>query len=117
MSAQSLFTPVQMGELHLPNRIVMAPLTRMRAGSIDHVPTQIQADYYAQRASAGLIVAESPMRSMRPAVGSLHSSGTQARFRILTCGAGCSRYRPPMWTRSRFPSHPAAENQPSRPAR
>jgi N-ethylmaleimide reductase len=39
-------------------RIVMAPLTRMRAGSIDHVPTQLQADYYAQRASAGLIVAE-----------------------------------------------------------
>ncbi|MEA2964461.1 MAG: N-ethylmaleimide reductase, partial [Alphaproteobacteria bacterium] len=36
----------------------MAPLTRMRAGSIDHVPTQLQADYYVQRASAGLIIAE-----------------------------------------------------------
>jgi len=47
-----------MGNLDLPNRIVMAPLTRMRANSIDHVPTQLQADYYAQRASAGLIVAE-----------------------------------------------------------
>jgi N-ethylmaleimide reductase len=47
-----------MGSLHLPNRIVMAPLTRMRAGSIDHVPTRLQADYYAQRASAGLIVGE-----------------------------------------------------------
>jgi 2,4-dienoyl-CoA reductase-like NADH-dependent reductase (Old Yellow Enzyme family) len=66
MSAQSLFTPVQMGELHLPNRIVMAPLTRMRAGSIDHVPTQIQADYYAQRASAGLIVAEATAISPEP---------------------------------------------------
>ena len=53
-----LFTPFRMGDLDLPNRIVMAPLTRMRAGSIDHVPTQVQADYYAQRASAGLIVAE-----------------------------------------------------------
>jgi N-ethylmaleimide reductase len=47
-----------MGDLDLPNRIVMAPLTRMRAGSMDHVPTALQAEYYAQRASAGLIVAE-----------------------------------------------------------
>jgi N-ethylmaleimide reductase len=55
---QPLFTPARMGDLDLPNRIVMAPLTRMRAGSIDHVPTALQAEYYAQRASAGLIVAE-----------------------------------------------------------
>jgi N-ethylmaleimide reductase len=58
MSVQPLFTAVRMGELHLPNRIVMAPLTRMRAGPIDHVPTALEAEYYAQRASAGLIVAE-----------------------------------------------------------
>ena len=58
MSVQPLFTPVRMGSLELRNRIVMAPLTRMRAGSIDHVPTSRQAEYYAQRASAGLIVAE-----------------------------------------------------------
>jgi N-ethylmaleimide reductase len=55
---QPLFTPVRMGDLDLRNRVVMAPLTRMRAGSIDHVPTPLQAEYYAQRASAGLIVAE-----------------------------------------------------------
>src|ERR1700722_18210566 len=58
MFVQPLFIPVCMGDLDLPNRIVMAPLTRMRAGSIDHVPTALQAEYYAQRASAGLIVAE-----------------------------------------------------------
>jgi N-ethylmaleimide reductase len=58
MFVQPLFTPVRMGDLDLPNRIVMAPLTRMRAGPIDHVPTALQAEYYAQRASAGLIVAE-----------------------------------------------------------
>src|ERR1700674_5387457 len=58
MSVQPLFTPLRMGDLDLPNRIVMAPLTRMRAGSMDHVPTALQAEYYAQRASAGLIVAE-----------------------------------------------------------
>ena len=43
MSVQPLFTPVRIGDLDLPNRIVMAPLTRMRAGSIDHVPTALQA--------------------------------------------------------------------------
>ena len=58
VSVQPLFTSVRMGNLELPNRIVVAPLTRMRAGSIDHVPTALQAEYYAQRASAGLIVAE-----------------------------------------------------------
>lgn len=58
MNDRPLFTPYRMGDLDLPNRIVMAPLTRMRAGSVDHVPTALQADYYAQRASAGLIVAE-----------------------------------------------------------
>src|ERR1700691_5368125 len=58
MSSQPLFTPYRMGDLHLPNRIVMAPLTRMRARSDDHVPTALQAKYYAQRAGSGLIVAE-----------------------------------------------------------
>jgi N-ethylmaleimide reductase len=58
MSNQPLFTPYRMGDLDLPNRIVMAPLTRMRAKSHDHVPTTLQAEYYAQRASAGLIIAE-----------------------------------------------------------
>ena len=58
MSNQPLFVPYRMGDLGLPNRIVMAPLTRMRAQSHDHVPTALQAEYYAQRASAGLIIAE-----------------------------------------------------------
>ena len=58
MSNQPLFTPYRMGDLDLPNRIVMAPLTRMRAQSDDHVPTALQAEHYAQRASAGLIIAE-----------------------------------------------------------
>ncbi len=58
MSVQPLLTPHRMGDLDLPSRIVMAPLTRMRAHPTDHVPTELQAEYYAQRASAGLIVAE-----------------------------------------------------------
>ena len=53
----SLFDPVALGALDAPNRILMAPLTRTR-GSADHVPTPIMADYYTQRASAGLIISE-----------------------------------------------------------
>ena len=52
-----LFTPISIGPLTLPNRIVMAPLTRSRAGG-GNVPTALNALYYAQRASAGLIIAE-----------------------------------------------------------
>jgi 2,4-dienoyl-CoA reductase-like NADH-dependent reductase (Old Yellow Enzyme family) len=58
MLNQPLFTPYRMRDLDLPNRIVMAPLTRMRAQSHDHVPTTLQVEYYAQRASAGLIITE-----------------------------------------------------------
>jgi N-ethylmaleimide reductase len=53
----SLFTPVHLGAIAAPNRIVMAPLTRARAHA-DGVPTAIMATYYAQRASAGLIISE-----------------------------------------------------------
>lgn len=57
-----LFTPVTVGALTLPNKIVMAPLTRCRADA-DHVPTPMMAEYYAQRASAGLLIAEATMIS------------------------------------------------------
>lgn len=53
----SLFTPLQLGALHLPNRIAMAPLTRSRAGD-QRVPNALMAEYYAQRADAGLIFSE-----------------------------------------------------------
>lgn len=54
---KSLFTPVQLGALSCPNRVLMAPMTRDRAGPED-VPNDIMVQYYAQRASAGLIVTE-----------------------------------------------------------
>ena len=53
----SLFDPIQLGAIRAPNRILMAPLTRGRS-TRGHVPTAIMADYYAQRASAGLILTE-----------------------------------------------------------
>ena len=55
--ASDLFNPASLGPLQLRNRVVMAPLTRSRAEAGD-VPTPLAADYYAQRANAGLIIAE-----------------------------------------------------------
>lgn len=52
-----LFTPVKFGALDLANRIIMAPMTRDRAGPGD-VPTELMVEYYRQRASAGLIITE-----------------------------------------------------------
>ncbi len=57
-----LFTAVHAGAIALPNRIAMAPLTRARAGRT-HVPNALMAEYYAQRASAGLLIAEATMVS------------------------------------------------------
>ena len=54
----TLFDPIQIGDLHLHNRIIMAPLTRMRADPLTHSPMPLNAQYYAQRASAGLIIGE-----------------------------------------------------------
>ncbi|WP_306754944.1 alkene reductase [Paracoccus actinidiae] len=53
----TLFDPLSIGSLTLGNRIVMAPLTRARAGA-DRIPNAMMAEYYAQRASAGLILSE-----------------------------------------------------------
>jgi 2,4-dienoyl-CoA reductase-like NADH-dependent reductase (Old Yellow Enzyme family) len=53
----TLFDPIQIGDLQLPNRIIMAPLTRCRAEP-GRVPGALMAEYYVQRASAGLIISE-----------------------------------------------------------
>lgn len=60
-STINLFSPMQLGGYTLPNRIVMAPMTRLRA--VNGIPTPLMADYYAQRASAGLIITECTMVS------------------------------------------------------
>jgi N-ethylmaleimide reductase len=57
MTFTHLFTPLKLGSLTLPNRMLMAPLTRCRADE-NHVPTALMAEHYSQRASAGLIIAE-----------------------------------------------------------
>jgi 2,4-dienoyl-CoA reductase-like NADH-dependent reductase (Old Yellow Enzyme family) len=53
----SLLDPIDIGEFHLPNRVIMAPLTRCRA-SAGRIPNALMAEYYTQRASAGLILSE-----------------------------------------------------------
>lgn len=53
----NLFSPIKLGAIESSNRIIMAPLTRAR-GTREHIPTPIMAQYYGQRASAGLIISE-----------------------------------------------------------
>lgn len=53
----SLFDPLKVGDIEIPNRIVMAPLTRQRAG-VERIPNALMAEYYTQRAAAGLILTE-----------------------------------------------------------
>lgn len=60
MPHQSLFQSLQLGALNLPNRIIMAPLTRARSGR-DRIPKPLMAAYYRQRASAGLIISEATL--------------------------------------------------------
>jgi N-ethylmaleimide reductase len=82
-----LFFPYWLGRLRLPNRIVMAPLTRARAD--EHgVPSELAAKYYAQRAGAGLIIAEATAVS-RQGTGyghwpGLYTAAQQAGWRTIT---------------------------------
>ena len=70
-----LFSPLTVGNLALPNRILMAALTRARAGRT-HIPNTLMAEYYAQRASAGQL--RTQMREVRVAI---HSE----RVRCIPC--------------------------------
>lgn len=62
-SARHLFEATKIGDIEVKNRFIMAPLTRCRATPRTHVPTPVMVEYYAQRASAGLIIAEATMIS------------------------------------------------------
>ena len=58
MSDQALLKPIKMGDMELKNRVIMAPMTRNRANNEHNAPTDLHAEYYKQRASAGLIISE-----------------------------------------------------------
>lgn len=71
-----------MGDLSLPNRIVMAPMTRSRADNTSHVPTEdLHVPYYTQRASAGLIITEGSQVS-KDAVGYIHTPGIYSKEQV-----------------------------------
>ena len=83
----ALFEPLRLGELHLPNRILMAPLTRCRA--VDRrIPNELMRDYYMQRASAGLIMTEAtsvvPMGVGYPNTPGIWSEEQVAGWRMIT---------------------------------
>ena len=86
MSAD-LFSPLTVGTLNCKNRVVMAPLTRSRAGS-GNVPNVLNALYYAQRASAGLIISEatqiSPDGQGYISTPGIHSAEQIEGWRIVT---------------------------------
>ncbi|MEH1825800.1 MAG: alkene reductase [Nostoc sp.] len=83
----NLFSPYQLGNLELPNRIVMAPLTRNRAAK-GNVPYELNATYYAQRASAGLIISEAtqvtPEGQGYPATPGIHSPEQVEGWKLVT---------------------------------
>src|SRR3984893_11217032 len=65
MSQTKLFEPFKLGPITLPNRLVMAPLTRNRAIAPGMVPSPLAVDYYGQRASAGLLISEASQVSQQ----------------------------------------------------
>ena len=83
-----LFEPLTIGSLTLPNRIIMAPLTRMRAKQPGNVPHQLNANYYAQRASAGLIISEATQISQQgqgyPSTPGIHSQEQVQGWKLVT---------------------------------
>ena len=84
----SLFSPISLGSLTLPNRIALAPMTRARSSQPGNVPNALMAEYYAQRASAGLIVTEATQISAQGQGYSftpgIHSPEQIAGWRLVT---------------------------------
>ncbi|MCL5041321.1 MAG: alkene reductase [Gammaproteobacteria bacterium] len=125
-----LLKPLQLGELVLKNRIVMAPMTRSRADQ-EAVPTPIMTDYYAQRASAGLIVTEGTSPSAdglgycrTPAIYSdaqiaawksvtdaVHAKGGCIVVQLMHCGRVASRHNKPAASRTLAPSAIKADTE------
>jgi len=84
----ALFAPLRLGDLTLPNRIVMPPLVRARSQEPEREPGARVATYYAQRATAGLIISEavhvSPLSVSRPGGSGLHNAAQSRAWRAVT---------------------------------
>lgn len=85
---KSIFDPINFGAIEARNRIVMAPLTRMRSKQPGNIPYELNAKYYAQRASAGLIISEATQISQQgqgyPATPGIHSKEQIAGWKLVT---------------------------------
>lgn len=83
-----IFEPLQLGDLTLKNRIIMAPLTRMRSKQPGNIPHALNAEYYAQRSSAGLIISEATQISQQgqgyPATPGIHSPEQVDGWKLVT---------------------------------
>ncbi|VEA47339.1 N-ethylmaleimide reductase [Salmonella enterica subsp. arizonae] len=90
MSSQKLFTPLKVGAITATNRIFMAPLTRLRSIEPGDIPTPLMAEYYRQRASAGLIISEATQISEQAkgyaGAPGLHSNEQLAAWKKITLG-------------------------------
>lgn len=119
----SLFDPIQLGEIACANRIVMAPMTRSRADERD-CPTELHREYYAQRASAGLVITEGTQPSIhgkgyartpgihdaaqieawRKVVDAVHARGGRIVVQLMHVGRIASRYNKREGARTVAPS-------------
>lgn len=110
----TLFEPLQLGEIALANRVIMAPMTRSRCDA-DAMPNDLMVAYYRQRASAGLIVAEgiAPSRdgigycrtpglyareqvtAWRQVTDAVHAEGGRIVAQLMHCGRVCSHFNKP----------------------
>ena len=90
MSQKTLFTPLKVGAITTPNRIFMAPLTRLRSIVPGDIPTPVMAEYYQQRASSGLIIAEATQVSAQAkgyqGAPGLHSEEQVEAWKNITAG-------------------------------
>lgn len=90
MSADKLFTPSKVGAITVPNRIFMAPLTRLRSIEPGDIPTPLMGEYYRQRASSGLIISEATQISAQAkgyaGAPGLHSAEQIAAWKKITNG-------------------------------
>ena len=131
MVQSSLLTPFQLGDLTLRNRVVLAPLTRARTGT-DRVPTPLMAQYYVQRANAGLIISEATVVSeqgigwsntpglytpaqiegWKEVVEAIHQQGTPIFAQLWHCGRASHRYFQPDGRPPGAPSAIAIQGEP-----
>ncbi|POP47201.1 alkene reductase [Superficieibacter electus] len=90
MSTEKLFTPLNVGAITVPNRVFMAPLTRLRSIEPGDIPTPLMAEYYRQRASSGLIISEATQISAQAkgyaGAPGLHSAEQIAAWQKITAG-------------------------------